>query len=311
MKNLMAFLLAVCCAIGLSGCKKTEYSVTIADNYPIANTLENTYQSGEQVTIKLETVTEHYYVLKVNGVEQDMDREASDLVYTYFTFPMPNEDVVVQIEDRGVEIPPAPETPVSGVITLTIAETEYGCFAFEYLLPNDPYCFYAFDEEGDLYQVLWPHWDGLKEKDRVVVEYNKLETLTYDEYPDGGWNPQYKLTATGVNTANCISNEQGSYQLTLPKSGETIKLRTREIPFAAYITDELVAEAERKIEEQISPFGGSSGFYLQISEGDLCLVQEVIHYLDEPKESAGCFDHEHLFFSERITLSPINTETSG
>lgn len=27
----------------------------------------------------------------------------------------------------------------------------------------------------------------------------------------------------------------------------------------------------------------------------------MIKYLDEPDENVGCFDHEHLFFSERIT----------
>ena len=32
----------------------------------------------------------------------------------------------------------------------------------------------------------------------------------------------------------------------------------------------------------------------------------MIQYLDEPKEN-GCFDHEHLFFSERISLSPVNS----
>ena len=107
-----------------------------------------------------------------------------------------------------VEIPPAPVDQCSS-IALTIVETEPSGVAFEYREPNTPYCFYAFDEDENLYRVLWTDWDGLREKDRVIVEYKKLEELTYDEYPDGGWTPQYELTATGVHTANCISKDQG------------------------------------------------------------------------------------------------------
>jgi hypothetical protein len=193
----------------------------------------------------------------------------------------------------------------SGLMTLTIVETDNGCLAFEYLMPNDSYCFYGFDEKEALYQVLWPHWEGLQEKDRVVVEYETLEQLTYEEYPDGGWNPQYRLTATGVYTANCISEDL----LTLPSSGQTLKLRTREIHFAPYITDELVAAAESRIEEEVSRFGSSSGFYLDVIEDHLYLVQEVIRYFEEPQENAACFDHEHLFFSGRITRTPLPGES--
>lgn len=91
----------------------TTYNVKIADNYPIENNIKNTYTAGEQVTIKLATVTEHYYIVYVNGVEQDMDRDASDLTYTYYTFTMPSEDVVVEIEDVSVEIPEIVEPLVS------------------------------------------------------------------------------------------------------------------------------------------------------------------------------------------------------
>ena len=323
MKKFVAFALLFC-ILGMGGCRKdtqpvtstikTEYSVTIADSYTIVNTLKNSYEVGETVTIQLDTITEHYYVLSVNGKAVEMDHEASDLTYTYFTFTMPDEDVMIQIEDRWVAIPPEPPKPKykSGILSLTIVETVPSGVAFEYRELNTPYCFYGFDEDDNLYRVLWTDWEGLKEKDRVVVKYEKLEKLTYDEYPDGGWSPQYELTATGVHTANCISGNQ----LTLPKSGKTWKLSGEHQPFLPYITDELVAVAESKLEAQIAPYGNSSGFYLQVNDDYLCLCQEVIEYIaveetDSEDVPSGCgIDHKHLFFSERISLIPISTGAS-
>lgn len=83
----------------------TKYSIDIQDNYPILNQLEPAYAAGETVTVQLPTVTEHYYILTVNGQEQKMDMDTSDLAYTYFTFTMPEEDAVIQIVDRWVDIP--------------------------------------------------------------------------------------------------------------------------------------------------------------------------------------------------------------
>ena len=109
MKKIIALVLSVMFTLGMFACSQIEYKVEIAGNYPIANELEKTYSAGEEVTIKLETITEHYYVLCVNGVKQEWDRESSDMVYTYFTFTMPNEDVLIEIESRGVDIPYAPQ----------------------------------------------------------------------------------------------------------------------------------------------------------------------------------------------------------
>lgn len=119
----MKKLIALVCMLCLIGCSEhnadnskqqteaadTTYKVVIADNYPIENALKNTYQAGEQVTIKLCTITEHYYVVYVNGEKQAMDMDASDLTFTYFTFPMPNEDVLIEIEDVFVDIPDGPQ----------------------------------------------------------------------------------------------------------------------------------------------------------------------------------------------------------
>ena len=61
---------------------------------------------GEKVTIELETITEHYYVLYVNGVEQSPDETGTnDWSVTCYTFSMPAENVIITIEDRWVDIP--------------------------------------------------------------------------------------------------------------------------------------------------------------------------------------------------------------
>ena len=177
MKKIVALFLVLIYISSIVGCNKAKYTVEIADNYPIANRLKTNYAAGEEVTVKLETITEHYYVLSVNGDEVEMDRDTSDLTYTYFTFTMPGEDVVIQIADKWVEIPPAPQPPVDqfSPIALTIAETLPSLVNFEYQDPNTPYCFYAYDADDNLYRVLWTDWEGLNEKDKIIVEYEKLE----------------------------------------------------------------------------------------------------------------------------------------
>ena len=123
MKKIIALLLALSCVLCLVACAsgdidntnpqtettKNTYMVEIADNYPIENTLKRAYKAGEEVTIKLSTITEHYYIVTVNGTELDFDRDASDMTYTYYTFTMPSKDVLIEIADVSVDIPEAPQ----------------------------------------------------------------------------------------------------------------------------------------------------------------------------------------------------------
>ena len=74
----------------------------------IAEALRETYYAGETVSVKLETVTEHYYTLTVNGEDVPMDRYRSDMEYTYFTFFMPESYARVEIEEHWVDVPEAP-----------------------------------------------------------------------------------------------------------------------------------------------------------------------------------------------------------
>ena len=109
MKKLLAFALSAVFIFSITACSLHKYKVEIANDYPIANELKSSYAAGDEVTIRLDTVTEHYYILSVNGVRQDQDRSASDMMFTYFTFIMPAEDVLIEIEDRWVDIPAAPQ----------------------------------------------------------------------------------------------------------------------------------------------------------------------------------------------------------
>lgn len=194
-------------------------------------------------------------------------------------------------------------------ISMTIAETLPSCVAFEYREPGQAYCFYAYDTEGSLYRVLWTDFEGLHEKDHVVVEYSDRKELTYTDYPDGGWTPQYEITATHVTLerdalASCLTHKDDVYTLTLPQSGKTLTLTEEQERFLPYITDALVAEAEKKITQEVAGYGNNSGFYLQINEDFLCLVCEVIHYTEAPDGS----DHEHLFYGERISTQAVKAE---
>ena len=87
----------------------SEYKVTVDAEHEALCDVGQYYRAGEEVTVKLPTVTEHYYALYVNGEEQQMDHGRSDMEYTYFTFVMPDSDVSIVIEDHSVDIPEAPQ----------------------------------------------------------------------------------------------------------------------------------------------------------------------------------------------------------
>lgn len=127
-KRMILIILGV--LLALSGCNEkpdngrdSAFKVEISENYPIVNQLKETYAPGEEVTLKLETVTEHYYVLYVN--EQEIEADFSDMDFTYFKFIMPSEDVIVKIEDRSVDIPEGPTQITYGYKSFKIGETLY------------------------------------------------------------------------------------------------------------------------------------------------------------------------------------------
>ena len=85
-----------------------EYEITVDAEHTSICDVGQFYPAGEKVIVKLPTETEHYYSLYVNGEEQQMDHNRSDMEYTYFTFIMPDCDVGIVIADHSVDIPEAP-----------------------------------------------------------------------------------------------------------------------------------------------------------------------------------------------------------
>ena len=189
--------------------------------------------------------------------------------------------------------------PIS--ISMTIAETLPSCVAFE------ADCFYAYDAEGKLYRVLWTDFEGLHEKDRVLVEYTERKEFSYPEY-GSGWSPKYEIIATRVELesnapASCLTHTSGTYTLTLPQSGKTLRLTEEQERFVPYITDALVEAAERKLARDAAGFSEHSGLYLQTNEDYLWLCCEVIRFFEDPGECEE--GHEHLFYSERISTQAV------
>lgn len=95
---------------------------------------------------------------------------------------------------------------VSVSVVMTIAETLPSCAAFEYK-DGKPYCFYAYDDDGNLCRVFWNNFDGLNEKDRILVDYYRdtIVTLNDNEYPSG-WTPQFEVTAINVVSEEARNN---------------------------------------------------------------------------------------------------------
>ncbi len=66
------------------------------------------YRAGERVEIRLQTVTEQYYKVLVNGEEAVMIN--GSLEYAVFAFIMPDKDAEIEITTVSVDIPDAPQS---------------------------------------------------------------------------------------------------------------------------------------------------------------------------------------------------------
>ncbi len=118
-------------------------------------------------------------------------------------------------------------------------------------------------------------------------------------------------------TRTCISQVDGKYILTLPESKKTIELSKSEVRFVPYITDQLVAQAEKKIiADEAEQYGVDEDykvphFFLQINDDYLCLSSERIVFGDYSFETVGgCGDHKHVFFFERISTQAVKDENN-
>lgn len=136
-KRIGLVLLAVCLLI-LAGCKEApgevvlpeeKYRVKILEDFPIVSQLEQHYSAGDKVTIVLDTQEEYRYTVKVNGQLCQQDEERSNSQYTYFTFSMPGEDVLVAIEKEIVLIretePTVPEVTEPEILQPEPADEDF------------------------------------------------------------------------------------------------------------------------------------------------------------------------------------------
>jgi len=118
-------------------------------------------------------------------------------------------------------------------------------------------------------------------------------------------------TATSRSLSDYLVEEEGKQYLILPMSQTRIPVGEDLKQFAANIEVDLLIAAEEKISDRIRGNEDSSGFYLKMDGGDLCLCAEIIEKIDPPQKvitedgdvmDAGCnIDHKHVFLSERIT----------
>lgn len=243
-KALLVILTAITCLVLLCGCGDDDYEKVsfgndrgdvsakndeyykvdfkstegFADDF----TPKSEYRVGEIVEIKLVTATENYYRVFANREQVYMDDERSDMSYSYFTFTMPAEDVVVSINSVDVTIPDAPQS--SGSVT--------------------------------------------------------------------------------------VESEDSKYYLTLPISGDRIRVSEDQLAALEAATPQMIENAERIILEQLEAYSGNGGMYLSLdAQGYLCLQAEVIVNIDPPNTqvygdevvASGCnIDHKHVFFSQRI-----------
>ena len=102
-------LLCLALCFFLTGCRSDRYRVRVDTEHASQCEIESGYECGDEVTIKPETITEHYYKVFADGAEVLQNDEKTNAEYTYFIFIMPDHDVDLIIEDHYVDIPPAPQ----------------------------------------------------------------------------------------------------------------------------------------------------------------------------------------------------------
>lgn len=101
----VSMILSLILCLFISGCQSNLYRVNVDAEHASRCKIESGYKCSDEVTIQLETITEHYYKVFADGVEVLQDDEKTNMEYTYFTFIMPDHDVDLIIEDYYVDIP--------------------------------------------------------------------------------------------------------------------------------------------------------------------------------------------------------------
>ena len=107
-------------------------------------------------------------------------------------------------------------------------------------------------------------------------------------------------------SASCVKKKGSRYVIVLPVSGYIIPIGNTQVKYLSYVSDELVLAAEEKITAETGALGEEPRWSIEIGEeNELRLNVEIIKYIDnEDPDAVGCgIDHEHIYFSESITVN--------
>lgn len=59
-------------------------------------------------------------------------------------------------------------------------------------------CFFAADDDGEWYKIVWDDTDGIKSGDKLTVYYEEITNISYETgYPDG-YTPNKQIVARKV-----------------------------------------------------------------------------------------------------------------
>ena len=139
---------------------------------------------------------------------------------------------------------------------------------------------------------------GSESKTETVTEAKETQSES-ETRPETAPETQTKYEDT--IDAECVVKKGHRYVIVLPKSGVSIPVENKYVKYLPYVSDELVAAAEAKITEEIGSLDDDPHWTVgEHGDKEICLVVEVIKFIDGVEEGGCGIDHEHLIFAEPI-----------
>lgn len=115
--------------------------------------------------------------------------------------------------------------------------------------------------------------------------------------------------AEDPTTTGLVIESEGEHTISLPLCDQQVSVHHSYEAYLPYVTDELIHAADLALSQILADHpDDNSGVYLTFDEdGYLCLCAEVIVYFESEEEGmSGCgFDHDHVFYRERISTEPV------
>lgn len=118
-----------------------------------------------------------------------------------------------------------------------------------------------------------------------------------------------KPAAEDPTNTGLVMESEGEYTIFLPVCGQQVSVHHSYEAYLPYVTDELIHAADLALSEILTDHPDDyPGVYLTFDEeGYLCLCTEIIVYFEPEEEGmSGCgFDHDHVFYRERISTEHV------